>query len=112
MERQRSPLWAALLVLLQFHQASAVGTGFIRAVHGRFVDEDCNDFVAAGLNTWAVPECLIPASCLPAAAKSPAAAVCEEGTPDMCNFSWTGFCSRTSLQSSRRGSYMLPELSL
>lgn len=48
---------AALLLVVQLLLASerataAAGTGFIRAVNGRFVDEDCNDFVAAGLNTY------------------------------------------------------------
>lgn len=44
-----------LVVTLQLYGqqqvVSAAGTGFIRAVDGNFVDEECNDFVATGLNT-------------------------------------------------------------
>ena len=32
-------------------RTAAAATGFIRASNGHFVDEDCNEFVANGLNT-------------------------------------------------------------
>lgn len=55
-------MWKAGLLLLALQQASlvnvisAAGTGFIRATNGHFVDEDCKDFVATGLNTWQLME--------------------------------------------------------
>ena len=52
MGRQR----AILLILLAQELLCNVnvlgaGTGFIRVSDGHFVDEECNDFVATGLNT-------------------------------------------------------------
>ncbi|KAK9814994.1 hypothetical protein WJX73_004261 [Symbiochloris irregularis] len=37
-------------------QASAAATGFIRVSNARFVDEDCKEFIANGLNTWQLLE--------------------------------------------------------
>ena len=46
----------AICILLQqlvlCQSIAAASTGFIRASNGHFVDEDCDDFVATGLNTW------------------------------------------------------------
>ena len=44
--------WLLVQHLCTLHSISAAGTGFIRVSNGRFVDEDCYDFVAAGLNTY------------------------------------------------------------
>lgn len=44
-----------VLVALAFNAlivtAQHAGGGFIRATGGRFVDEDCNEFIPSGLNT-------------------------------------------------------------
>ena len=38
------------LCLHQTHRAAAA-SGFIRVSNGRFVDEDCREFIVSGLNT-------------------------------------------------------------
>ena len=52
MGRQRAVLFILLAqgLLCSVH-VSGAGTGFIRVSDGSFVDEECNDFVATGLNT-------------------------------------------------------------
>ena len=42
---------AACFLLLSCCLSAVAGSGFIRVSGGRFVDDDCNDFVATGLNT-------------------------------------------------------------
>ena len=52
MGKRRSVLLVLLAqeLLCSVYVAGA-GSGFIRVSDGHFVDEECNDFVATGLNT-------------------------------------------------------------
>jgi len=52
--------WKSSLLLLLLQQqlvrlSLATGTGFIRASNAHFVDENCEDFVATGLNVSSSP---------------------------------------------------------
>lgn len=42
---------ACVSLILGALNGAAAASGFIRTFNGQFVDEDCNDFVPAGLNT-------------------------------------------------------------
>ena len=48
---RRISLLAVLCMQLSTALAQHAGGGFIRADKGRFVDEDCNEFIPSGLNT-------------------------------------------------------------